>query len=387
MKISDILYIVINMNGKIPEIVLTGGPCSGKTTGLAYISEKLMDRGYRVFLVPEVPTMFILGGVQDISRLAIEEPKKYLGIEKEMLLTHLELRRAFGRLADVFQGEKLVKILDRGGMDFSAYMPKDFWNAILEDAGLKLHHVRDSYDAVIHLVTAAVGAEQFYTTENNKARRETAEEARLADDKTLKAWTGHQHVKIIDNSTDFDDKMRRLLAATCRILGIPVPVEIERKFLLASMPSFESSELINAQKIFIEQIYLAPDGKEETEIRIRKRSQNGSSTYYRTWKKNVSPGVRNETEEFITDSDYFRLSALKEPGTSIIKKIRYCFVYNYQYFELDEIVEPECAKGMCLLEIELTEENDKLELPPFLDIVREVTGDERYTNYFISRNL
>lgn len=375
------------MNERVPEIVLTGGPCSGKTTGLAYTLEKLMDRGHRVFLVPEVPTMFILGGVQDISRLAIEEPEKYFEVEKQMLLTHLKLRHSFGQLADIFRDEKRVIIFDRGGMDFSAYMPKDFWKAILEDAGLKLHHVRDSYDAVIHLVTTAIGAEQFYNTENNKARRETKEEARLADKKTLDAWTGHSHLKIIDNSTDFEGKMRRLLSATCRILGIPVPIEIERKFLLASNPDFESPELRNAQKILIEQMYLVSDGKEETESRIRRRSQNGSATYYRTWKKKVSPSVRNETEVFITAEDYFRLSTLKDPKTHVIRKFRYCFVYNYQYFELDVIAEREHTRGVCLLEIELTEENDRLELPPFLNIVREVTGDERYSNYFIARNL
>jgi hypothetical protein len=34
---------------------------------------------------------------------------------------------------------------------------------------------------VIHLVTAAIGAEKYYTTENNAARTETKEEARALD--------------------------------------------------------------------------------------------------------------------------------------------------------------------------------------------------------------
>ena len=47
--------------GEKKEIVLTGGPCSGKTTAHAYLREKLMDFGWRVFFVPESATM-IIGG-------------------------------------------------------------------------------------------------------------------------------------------------------------------------------------------------------------------------------------------------------------------------------------------------------------------------------------
>jgi hypothetical protein len=39
---------------------------------------------------------------------------------------------------------------------------------------------------VLHLVTAASGAEAFYTNANNTARRETADEARDLDSRILK---------------------------------------------------------------------------------------------------------------------------------------------------------------------------------------------------------
>jgi hypothetical protein len=47
------------------------------------------------------------------------------------------------------------------------------------------------YTAVLHLVTAANGAEPFYTLENNETRLESAEEARRLDDRVLRAWVGH----------------------------------------------------------------------------------------------------------------------------------------------------------------------------------------------------
>ena len=67
------------------------------------------------------------------------------------------------------------------------------------------------YDAVFHLVTAANGAEEFYTLSNNSARKETLEEAQILDKKTIEAWSNHERFKIIDNSTNFEDKINILL--------------------------------------------------------------------------------------------------------------------------------------------------------------------------------
>ena len=92
--------------------------------------------------------------------------------------------------------------------------------------------MREDYDAVFHLVTAAKGAQEFYTLANNQARTETAEQAAAMDDKLIAAWTGHPHLRIIDNSTDFEAKMKRLIAEIAAFLGEPEPYEIERKFLI-----------------------------------------------------------------------------------------------------------------------------------------------------------
>ena len=46
------------------KIVLTGGPCAGKTTALARLSAFLNERGFRVFTVPEAATMLFTNGVR-----------------------------------------------------------------------------------------------------------------------------------------------------------------------------------------------------------------------------------------------------------------------------------------------------------------------------------
>lgn len=70
------------------------------------------------------------------------------------------------------------------------------------------------------MVTAADGAEQFYTLENNSARTEGLETAKMLDKWIQKAWAEHPHHHIIDNSTKgFDNKLNRLYTQIITYLG------------------------------------------------------------------------------------------------------------------------------------------------------------------------
>ena len=45
------------------KLVLTGGPCGGKTTGQARLSTFFENLGWKVYRVPEMATVIIPGGV------------------------------------------------------------------------------------------------------------------------------------------------------------------------------------------------------------------------------------------------------------------------------------------------------------------------------------
>ncbi len=371
---------------KIHQIALTGGPCSGKTTALNFLSEKLRDRGFRVFNVPEVATMTISGGVPDISNIAKNNPGLYLKIEECMFQMQLALENKFHILASQFPNEPRVIICDRGLKDFEAYIGEKNFSALLEDVNCNISHIYGRYDGIVDLVTAANGAEEYYTLENNKARQETTlEEARKNCKAVQDAWVGHPHLWIIDNSTNFELKLKRVLRAICRTLGIPAPIEIERRFLIKDLPNFQSAvfDNIKIQKISIEQMYLKSQDENE-ELRIRRRSQWDSSNYYYTTKDRRGQWPI-EKETSISARDYLALqNYLKDPQKDVIRKNRYCFVYKNQYFELDYFLAPDRHRGKIILEIELTEENDKVEIPPFLDVTREITGDKSYSNYALA---
>ena len=48
---------------EITRIAITGGPCAGKTTVMAYERQKLEELGYTVLVVPESASLCINGGI------------------------------------------------------------------------------------------------------------------------------------------------------------------------------------------------------------------------------------------------------------------------------------------------------------------------------------
>ena len=118
-----------------------------------------------------------------------------------MLANKLMLAKeeVFTAVARTFEADKVLVVCDRGALDNRAYMTDEDFRYVQEKLGMSEVELRDHYDAVFHLVTAAKGAEEFYTYANNAARYETVQEAVESDDRLIAAWTGHPHLRIIDN--------------------------------------------------------------------------------------------------------------------------------------------------------------------------------------------
>jgi len=252
----------------LTKIVITGGPCAGKSTALVKIQENFEKLGYKVIIISETATELITGGISPVScatAFDFQYTNLLLQISKEKLYT--EAAKGMG-------AEKLLLICDRGALDNKAYMSESDFAALLDRVGCDEVTLRDSYDAVFHMVTAAKGAEKAYTTANNSARTETVKEAAEKDDRLISAWTGHPHFRVIDNSTDFDCKIHRLIAEISSFLGEPEPMEIERKFLIEYPDTSWLESQPDCAKIEIIQTYL--NAKDGDEIRVRQRGSGGA---------------------------------------------------------------------------------------------------------------
>ncbi len=358
----------------IPVIVLTGGPCAGKTTILSALQQKLTDLGFSVVVVPEAATEFIMSGLTPNDMNPAE-------FQRQILKYIIERENRWMEAARLIHGNKKVIICDRGVADASAYTSAQQFDLMLGELGYNIVELRDKrYDAIVFLRSVAVDAPHIYTTVNNTARKESVEEAQALDARTLAAWTGHPHLRIVDNSTDLDGKINRVLQNVCRVLGIPAPLEIERKYLV---DRFDISQLPRpVQQVHIIQYYLKSDEPDSVE-RIRARGQNGGYTYYHTVKKAIRSGVRSEVEFQITQKEYYTLLHRADPEFGKIEKTRYCFVWENQYFELDSFQNP---AGLTLLEIELTDEHDTIVMPDFLQgHILDVTDDPSLSNFEIAR--
>jgi len=359
---------------EITAIVITGGPCAGKTTAMSWIQSHFAKLGYKVLFVPETATELITGGVAPWT----------CGTNGDyqccQLMLQLEKEKIFRLGASTMAAEKVLIVCDRGTLDNKAYMTEGEFSEILTRLNTNEVELRDNYDAVFHMVTAAKGAEQFYTLENNAARTESVEQAAALDDRLIAAWTGHPHLRVIDNSGDFEDKLKRLLSEISAFLGEPEPFEIERKFLIAYPDVAKLEKMPNCQRVEIIQTYLtAPEGEES---RVRQRGADGNYIYIQTTKKKVTDLKRVEVERRLTKDEYLRLLMDADPNCRPIRKTRYCLTYDSQYFEID--IYP-FWKDQAIVELELSDENKEIRFPAELQVIREVTDDESFKNASLAR--
>lgn len=357
----------------IRKIVLTGGPCAGKTTALVRVIEHFNSRGFKVFCVPEVPTIYSLAGWNYLT----PNRQLYFEGERAILETQLALEDHFMRLASVCAKPVLI-VCDRGAMDISAYIAPEEWDSICGEAGTNSNVLRERYDAVLHLVSAADGAEQYYTTATNSTRYEKADEeglrmARELDKKVIKAWTGHPHLRVINNHDDFERKMQRVLREISNVLGLPQPVTEERKYLVevtGQLPETIDSDIL--------QTYLVSEPG--AEIRLRRRSwPSGKVVNVHNTKKRTAPGEQIETERQVENALYESLLQQADPYRQSISKLRQSFIWKGQYFELDTYRGP--LKGLVILETKGIADAEDVNFPPFIRVIKEITGNKEYYNY------
>ena len=360
----------------IKKIVLTGGPCAGKTTALVKITEYFSGFGYKVFNVPEVPTIYSTAGW---NYLTPNRDLYYQG-ERAILETQLALEDQFVHLAEVCTKPVLI-VCDRGTMDISAYIKPEEWEEITAMAGTTPEGLLERYDAVLHLVSAADGAEQYYTTATNATRYEQANEeglriARELDKKIIKAWTGHPHLRVINNHDDFEAKLNRVLKEISKVVGLPQPVQQERIFrveIVGDIPECSESE--------ITQTYLVAEPGSEVRLRRRKWSGGKVVNVHRS-KKRISDTDVIETERQVDNNLYEQMLQQADPYRATIRKRRQSFIWKGQFFEIDTFLSP--VSDLVMMEAKGFTEQETINFPPFIKVLEDVTGNSRYLNYNIA---
>lgn len=371
------------------KIALSGGPCGGKSKSLSKISAVLKDRGYNVCIIKETATELIDNGLIPGKILTVNDFQN-LVLEKQ--LNSESLYEDAAKFLTKNTGKKTVILCDRGVGDQMAYISNKDMKSLLRARDKSLYEVVNSYSLVLHLVTAANGAEDFYEWNEkegceNKARSEPPEKAIEKDNETLKAWVsaGCHKIKVIDNSTNLDLKIERVIAEIFSVIGDPLPSEIERKFLIKMPDPDMLKNLDCVSKTNIIQTYLSSE-EFGVERRVRQRGTEKEGYLFTKTEKRITedPEVRIELEKIINVNEYVHLLTQADNTYHQISKKRTCFIYNNHFFELD--IYP-FSDEYAVLEIELGKAGESFELPHYFEVIKEVTTDKNFKNSSLAKNL
>lgn len=362
---------------QISRIVLTGGPAAGKTTLISRILKEFkQEDGWRVITIPETATDLISGfGIKPFGNCVTMEQFQYYVIADQLHKEQLALKGA-----QEVPEEKILIIYDRAVLDDKAYISDEQFEKTLAHFGKTEQELIAGYDAVLHLVSCAKGAEYAYNF-GNAARYETLEEARDMDDRTLRAWGSHPNVHIIDNSDDFEEKINRGISAIYALVGQSAPEDEKRKYLIA-MPDVKAfMRERNAVAVEMMQTYLVST-KPNTVRRIRQQCSGEDYLYFYTEKRSDEDGRHWVTEKPISQKEY--ISYLMESDLTMhsVRKTKYRFNFDDLRMEID-VYPFSCDKAVLFV---YGSRKAQPRLPQELELIREVTGVAEYKNSALARS-
>ena len=220
------------MLNQVRLFAITGGPCSGKTSALLHIAEQGIP-GVHLSVVPEAATLYHAHG----ARVPFNMPPSTCGrisaeareLVWELLLNELKRSletRAINAAAAAATTSRTPSIVlaDRGIFDSAAYLPsRHAWRAMLQLAGWEERELAARYEHVFHM---AMCPEAAYSRVNNKARRESFDEAAQLDRATWEAWTAtHADRRTLvgerSGRDGFDAKVELFVSALSKRLRSP----------------------------------------------------------------------------------------------------------------------------------------------------------------------
>lgn len=208
------------MVGTPPVVVVTGGPCGGKSTFVIRAREWLEKFGYHALVVSDTATELLAAGASP-AVLGLR------AFQERLLQYSLTREQHYREIAEAVPADKVIILCDRGVVDCAAYMGMELYRRMIMELGYSHADLMNRYDLVVHLVTAANGAEEHYMLSGKTRHGKSPAEARVLDAEMATAWIGHPNHIMVDSDADVERKMIRALRALSRKLGLPEPTASE----------------------------------------------------------------------------------------------------------------------------------------------------------------
>lgn len=259
---------------KIIKIVLTGGPCAGKTTALDSIKNYLQENNIPVVIVPETATELIrsiqkpLGDstTYDFQSLVLKKQLSKEGIAKDYIKNILKPEG------------KCVIIYDRGILDNRAYLnSRTDINKLLKKHNLTEIEVLDSYDLVLDLLSLATCKKEAYNF-SNKARMESVDDALKVDVRTTLAWIAHRNLKIIDSTISLEEETQIIIDYVKEALKGNQTKSFKRFLVNDSLSNYKIYNNNNSETLYITDYFIEGVNNNYNYL-ISKREQNNDVSY------------------------------------------------------------------------------------------------------------
>lgn len=183
------------------KLVLTGGPCSGKTTVLAALREEF---GEKLIYLPEAATILLGGGFPAPGNNLEWSPAWQTAFQAAVL----PVQRGMEAAAELTLSASKAKLIvcDRGTLDGAAYTEGGLEN-FARKFGLEVGNELRRYSAVVHLESLAVTDPTRYGKTGNEHRFESCEEAAKLDAATRDAWSRHQRHMVVTGRRGIEGKV------------------------------------------------------------------------------------------------------------------------------------------------------------------------------------
>lgn len=193
---------------RVPSIVLTGGPCSGKSTLMGLFRKEL---GRVLHCVPETATIVI-------EHVDAKPPLDDAAAMRSFQRVIYRVQHSFEKVShrQAYRDGKAALLLDRGTVDGAAYMKRGL--ADLERVCETT--VADEYGRYDSVICLGAPPSKAYEANkhNNPARKESYDQAVELGRKIHAAWKGHPRFHFVDGDT-WKEKVRQARAAVMECIG------------------------------------------------------------------------------------------------------------------------------------------------------------------------
>ena len=376
---------------RIKTVVLTGGPCAGKTT----LMEKFRNEvdsipKVKVFFAKEAATLLKQSGINFVDAGADDTFQRM--IINQQLIAERIARITAEKFAAAHPDYKIIIICDRGIMDGEAYFEdKNEFMRLLADFELTKKTVYKRYDMILFLRSAAGGTTEFYTTMDGTPRDETPEQAIDLDTGVYNAWCEHTNFSSVENSFKFYEKLDVAISRILKMAGIKEPKKHFKRYLIEAPNLVELLTDYNTTTVN-EQIFFL-NSKEESNVYYIKIQRKGNEVRYskrevRLGMAKNDEGVQEYTRVFENDSTLTENGFLKEMARLnpfILPLNRTLLAFNCNFSVRCELEMYPLVKDKMILKVYMDSEKDYNFIDSYYHVIKEVTSDLKYSTLELAR--